>query len=305
MGLDSMTDSQMYDYQFSELSHDQEKEIARAFMGRIEWEMIVIAFTQFFVWCLVWYLVISSTIPLWLGFFISLISTSFAYLPSHAGQHGHLSGSHKNLEWVNSFVGQISLIPLARSHELLKVLHMKHHAHTNDPEKDPDYFHTHVDSWFEAALRIHNQGSDDRIEKMVNDYSDKDPEFKKSIDRGSMVQLFIVLTQMVTAFFFPLETLFLWWLPLKIITSYLGLVFSREPHNGLGIGRHSDTRFWRNGLPRFVNHSMQIHIMHHMYPKICHHDEPKAIEALLPFMIAKNMPGADNIPEKISFNPLT
>ena len=140
---------------------------------------------------------------------------------------------------------------------------------------------------------------------MVNDYCDKDPEFKKSIDRGSMVQLFIVLTQMVTAFFFPLETLFLWWLPLKIITSYLGLVFSREPHNGLEIGRHSDTRFWRNGLPRFLNHSMQIHIMHHMYPKICHHDEPKAIEALRPFMIAKNMPGADIIPEKISFNPLT
>jgi beta-carotene hydroxylase len=180
MGLDSMTDSQMYDYKFSELSHDKEKEIARAFMGRIEWEMIVIAFTQFFIWCLVWYLVISSTIPLWLGFFISLISTSFAYLPSHAGQHGHLSGSHKNLEWVNSFVGQISLIPLARSHELLKVLHMKHHAHTNDPEKDPDYFHTHVDSWFEAALRVHNQGSDERIEKMVNEYCDKDPEFKKA-----------------------------------------------------------------------------------------------------------------------------
>ena len=30
MGLDSMTDSQMYDYQFSELSHDKEKEIALA-----------------------------------------------------------------------------------------------------------------------------------------------------------------------------------------------------------------------------------------------------------------------------------
>ena len=73
-----------------------------------------------------------------------------------------------------------------------------------------------------------------------------------------MVQLFIVLTQMVTAFFFPLETLFLWWLPLKIITSYLGLVFSREPHNGLEIGRHSDTRFWRNGLPRFLNHSCKF-----------------------------------------------
>ena len=85
-----MINSQEYDFHSTGLSHDKEKEIARSFMGRIEWEMILIAFTQFFAWCLTWYLVVSSTIPLWLGFFICLISTSFAYLPSHAGQHGHL-----------------------------------------------------------------------------------------------------------------------------------------------------------------------------------------------------------------------
>ena len=290
---------------YSEFSHEKEREIARSFMGRIEWEMIVIAFIQLFVWLTTWYLVVLSLIPLWAGFCIAVVSSSFAYLPSHAGQHGHLSGKYKNLDWLNSFVGQLSLIPLARSHEILKVLHMKHHAHTNNPDKDPDYFHTHVDSWIEAAFRIHNQSSDERVEKMVEDYSNEDPEFKLSLERGSKVQFSINLAQMVTAFFFPLETLFLWWLPLKIVTSYLGLVFSREPHNGLNPGRFNDTRFWRNGMPRFLNHSMQIHIMHHMYPKICHHDEPKAIEALRPFMIARNMPGSEDLPEKISFNPLT
>ena len=47
---------------------------------------------------------------------------------------------------------------------------------------------------------------------------------------------------------------------------------------------------------------MQIHVMHHMYPKICHFDEPKAIEALRPFMIAREIPGAHESPEKIRFN---
>jgi beta-carotene hydroxylase len=104
---------------------------------------------------------------------------------------------------------------------------------------------------------------------------------------------------------FPLETLFLWWLPRKFTVSYLGVIFSHMPHRDLPVGRHSDTRFWANGMSRFFNHSMQIHAMHHMYPKICHHDEPKAIEALRPFMIARGIPGAEKIPERITNNPLT
>ena len=86
---------------------------------------------------LAWHMVYGSSgiLPLWAGFILSTISTAFAYLPSHAGQHGHLSGKHKNLKWLNAFVGQISLIPLAQSHHILKAIHMKHHAHTNNPEK--------------------------------------------------------------------------------------------------------------------------------------------------------------------------
>jgi fatty acid desaturase len=48
---------------------------------------------------------------------------------------------------------------------------------------------------------------------------------------------------------------------------------------------------------------MQIHVMHHMYPRICHFDEPKAIEALKPFMVARGIPGAEKIPERLRFNP--
>jgi len=50
---------------------------------------------------------------------------------------------------------------------------------------------------------------------------------------------------------------------------------------------------------------MQIHTMHHMYPRICHYDEAKAIEALKPFMIERGMPGAEYIPERLRWNPVT
>ena len=87
--------------------------------------------------------------------------------------------------------------------------------------------------------------------------------------------------------------------------SYLGVVFSYLPHSGLDSGRYKDTRFWTNKIPRFLNHSMQIHSMHHMYPRICHYDEAKAIQALKPYMIERGIPGAEHIPDKLRWNPVT
>ena len=288
-----------------DLSIDAERKLARTLMGRIEWEMILIGLGQLSVWITTWALVINAVIPLWAGFLISTISTMSAYLPSHAGQHGHLSGKNKNLKWVNYIVGQLSLIPLSQSHDILKATHLKHHAYTNDPEKDPDYFHTHVDSWWDSAVAINFQtGVDGKLAKIVEKLAIEDPKFGEAMERGGNVALGFLMANMILAVLFPLETLLLWWLPRKIATSYLGIVFSHMPHKGLTIGRYKDTKFWTNGIPRFFNHSMQIHVMHHMYPNICHFDEPKAIELLRPFMIARGIPGAEDSPEKIRFNPM-
>ncbi len=286
------------------LSIEEERKVARTFMGRIEWEMIIIGLGQVIVWVATWSLVINNLIPLWSGFIITTISTACSYLPSHAGQHGHLSGKYKNLRWLNDVVGQISLIPLAQSHDILKATHMKHHAHTNDPERDPDYRHTHVDNWFQSAIQIQNQTGEGGLIEIVEKLSEEDPKFAKALERGSLVSSLFFFAQMFVVVIYPLEALFLWWIPRKLATSYLGIIFSHEPHKNLPVGRYKDSRFWSNAMPRYFNHSMQIHVMHHMYPSICHYDEPKAIEALKPFMIARGIPGAEEVPDKIKLNPL-
>jgi len=287
-----------------DLSIEEERKVARTFMGRIEWEMIVIGLGQFIVWVVTWSLVVNNLIPLWAGFVITTISTACAYLPSHAGQHGHLSGKHKHLKWLDTVVGQISLIPLAQSHHILKATHMKHHAHTNDPKKDPDYRHTHVDNWLQSAIQIQNQTGEGGLIEVVEKLSKEDSKFARALETGGLVGFLFFFAQMAVAVIYPLETLLLWWIPRKLAVSYLGIIFSYEPHKNLPIGRYKDSRFWSNGMPRFLNHSMQIHVMHHMYPNICHFDEPKAVEALLPFMIERGIPGADKVPERVKLNSL-
>ena len=79
--------------------------------------------------------------------------------------------------------------------------------------------------------------------------------------------------QLLLVILFPLETLFLWFLPRKIGTFYTALYFSWYPHYGLGIGRYKDSMFWVNYLPRYFTHSMQLHFVHRLHPNIGHWSE--------------------------------
>ena len=289
-----------------DLSIEAEREVARTFMGRIEWEMILIGLGQFSIWVVTWVLVVNAIIPLFVGFLIALFTACNAYLPSHAGQHGHLSGGRKNLQWLDFWVGQISVIPLAQSHDALKATHLKHHAHTNDPDNDPDFFHGNANSWLGAVRNVNVSYNDDGpAMKSIGKHMEEDPKFKAALEKGGAWTLLFYFVQIFMAILYPLETLLLWWIPKRVATSYLGVVFSYLPHSGLGSGRYKDTRFWTNKIPRFLNHSMQIHSMHHMYPRICHYDEAKAIQALKPYMIARGIPGAEHIPDKLRWNPVT
>ena len=289
-----------------DLSIEAEREVARTFMGRIEWEMILIGLGQFTIWVVTWVLVVNAIIPLIVGFLIALFTACNAYLPSHAGQHGHLSGGRKNLQWLDFWVGQISVIPLAQSHDALKATHLKHHAHTNDPDNDPDFFHGNANTWLGAVRNVNVSYNDDGpAMKSIGKHMEEDPKFKAALEKGGAWTLLFYFVQIFMAILYPLETLLLWWIPKRVATSYLGVVFSCLPHSGLGSGRYKDTRFWTNKIPRFLNHSMQIHSMHHMYPRICHYDEAKAIQALKPYMIARGIPGAEHIPDKLRWNPVT
>ena len=290
----------------SDLSIEAERKVAITFMGRIEWEMIVIGLGQFTLWIATWVLVIVGTIPLYVGFLLALFTACNAYLPSHAGQHSHLSGGKKNLQWLDYWIGQISLIQLTQPHEILKATHLKHHAHTNDPDNDPDFFHGNAKNWWEAAVSANvAYNNDGPAMKVISKHIEDDPKFKKALEKGGSWVFLFFFAQIILAILYPIETFLLWWVPKRFAASYLGIVFSYYPHSGLDKGRYKNTRFWTNRMPRFLNHSMQIHNMHHMYPRICHYDEAKAIEALKPFMIERGMPGAEYIPEKLRWNPVT
>ena len=285
-----------------EFSFEKEKAIAKSLSQRFQWEMIAIGIGQATIFLSLWPLTLMGFIPLWAGFLIATLCACLAYLPSHEAQHGNYSRGNPKKRWIDSLVGNFTLITLIYPYEILRVTHMKHHAYTNHPEKDPDYDNQHASSVAKLAIQVLDGTSVDYSK--YEEVFAEDAAFQKGFKKGALIGLTYRAVLMIAVFLLPLHTLFLWWLPAKLGTVYTTTFFSWYPHLKTEQGRYKDTRFWQHWMPRYINHSMQLHFIHHLHPSIGHFDEPKAIEALRPFLIARGVPGAEEIPQKIQYNPL-
>ena len=285
-----------------EFSFEKEKAIAKSLSQRFQWEMIAIGIGQATIFLSLWPLTLMGFIPLWAGFLIATLCACLAYLPSHEAQHGNYSRGNPKKRWIDSLVGNFTLITLIYPYEILRVTHMKHHAYTNHPEKDPDYDNQHASSVAKLAIQVLDGTSVDYSK--YEEVFAEDAAFQKGFKKGALIGLTYRAVLMIAVFLLPLHTLFLWWLPAKLGTVYTTTFFSWYPHLKTEQGRYKDTRFWQHWMPRYINHSMQLHFIHHLHPSIGHFDEPKAIEALKPFLVARGVPGAEDIPERVTYNPL-
>lgn len=110
---------------------------AKNYMGAVAWPTIVLGLMIPLAYLCTPLLVISGSLPLPLGLLLMSIFTYAAYTVLHEAVHGSISGSHKELRWLNEMLGYMAawvlMIPLTgHRHE-----HLAHHRHTND-EDDPD-----------------------------------------------------------------------------------------------------------------------------------------------------------------------
>jgi len=60
-------------------------------------------------------------------------------LTSHEAMHSNLGRPGSKTRWINEWVGQVSTIPIVFPFSMARLMHLEHHYHCNDPEKDPDY----------------------------------------------------------------------------------------------------------------------------------------------------------------------
>jgi beta-carotene hydroxylase len=267
-----------------------EFEIARKYIGGTPWRIVAWGLGNFAVWVALWPLVITGMLPLWAGFLLATLSITLSYLPSHEAQHSNIARPGSRLRWLNELVGHVSTIHLVFPYKVGRLTHLEHHAHTNNPELDPDYSVT-AETWWKSVLNS--------VRSRINrDKVGGNAAYGKAVDRiGGKAASDAKLEALALNLFYwgflavmawsgyALEALLLWWLPRHIGLTYIQLLLSWAPHHpGDKTGRYKDTRAFRYFLGNYGALGMEYHIIHHLHPSIPLHKNMPAYREMKPIL---------------------
>ena len=248
----------------------EEQAIAHKYLGRVPWEMVAWGLGNFCLWLALWPLTIAGVLPLWAGFLLATFCVTVSYLPSHEAQHSIIAAEGTRLRWLNELVGHVSLIPLVLPYRIAWITHRQHHAHANDPERDPDIGNKGR-TWWQSiwnGIKVRQPGAKGAYKTVIR--ASDDPELQRAMIEGFALG---ASHYMILAAFawsgYALEAALLWWLPRHIGTSYIQLFLSWAPHYPMEqTGRYRDTRAWRSPVGTILSLGMEYHIVHHLYPRI-------------------------------------
>jgi len=117
-----------------------ENEIAKKYWGSFQ-PRIVLTFLAFAIgWSVVLYLGLTGAVSLWVGLVLNTFFAATFYMPMHEAVHKNIWGKATRARWGEDFIGSLCSIPLLIPFTSHRGGHMRHHAYTNDPKRDPDHF---------------------------------------------------------------------------------------------------------------------------------------------------------------------
>lgn len=268
-----------------------------AFASRLVLEFV----RDFGAWLAVIVLAVFGAIPLWLGCLANGWLAYLSYMTLHEATHGNISGGRADLRWVDDVIGSLSAIPLWFSYRAHRISHMKHHAHTNDPTRDPDHFiggpfpqvvlKWLLLSFFQLAVPLLSLVPGGTRLLPASMYREDGgpmftPEELAHSRRFNRLCAAVFLALSLAGFFW--EALLLWYLPSRIGFFIVLVVFAWLPHHPHAErGRYRDTRITLFPGGTLLIRGQNHHLLHHLFPRVPHYHLPALFRELRPVLEAQ------------------
>lgn len=272
------------------MSISDERAIAQQYIGAFPWFMVIWGLGGFLLWVALWPLAHTGVMPLWLGCIIATVIMCGCYLPTHEAQHGNIGRPNSSLRWLNELVGHVSVFPIVFPYRLHRAIHLKHHAHSNDPVRDPDMYMKADTIWGAAKnawLSKQPGHSGALTDNVLADNPNKD---QLMIEAILVTRLALLLAAVLAWSGFALEVLMLWWIPRQIAGIYTPVTLSWAPHHPMTeTGRYRDTRSWKSPVGTILTLGMEYHLVHHLFPAIPLNKTPAAYRKLKPLLEAEGV----------------
>ena len=226
-----------------------------------------------------WGLLIASTaaslagaMPLWLG---CIANTVILYLLAHINHeaiHRNISAGNPRLRWLNEVIGHFGSFWFFLPFLAFKVVHLAHHAATNDREEDADLWVDHKNPVmvFLACSTI-LVGYEFQLWKLAREGRLKR---RSVISIYAQRALYIAMVAGAAAMGYGLEAIMLWVLPGLLVMPFLAFFFAyivHYPHRSTDVHKASNVLLappWLQPLVTAVFVFQNYHLVHHLNPRI-------------------------------------
>jgi beta-carotene hydroxylase len=281
----------------------EERAQASPYWGKVE-PRIILTFLFFSAaWIAVIVLGVNGSIPLWLGLILNTVIASTFYMPMHEATHGNIWGRTTSGKWIEDLIGMLCAIPLGFSYKAHRSSHMRHHAHTNDPLKDPDFhtagpMHTVLKSWYGQVMLatfLPVFAFVPAARKLLPAAMLVMMRAETGSRKAGLIQLrfwFLTHAFLVLAILtgYGWQALMLWYLPARLQALWLLTIFAWYPHHpATKVGRYVDTRVAVFPGSRWLIRGHDHHAVHHLFPRVPHYRLRKLWADIADDMVAKGM----------------
>ena len=217
-----------------------------------------------------WALVLSAHIPLWLGCILNCTAYYYLFAPLHDGLHRALS-TNPIINEVIATIPMLVIVGMPSGVGFARMFHTQHHIQCGHPQLDPD---------LEISSNPKNAFSTWFI--WGSQYFAYYEKYKESIPALSFryirLQMALVLILASTGlYFFPLQLLFLWIVPVLFMAWMIALVFSYLPHHAhkhvpsedsMSLYQTTCNRIGWEWLLTPLMQYQNYHLAHHLYPLV-------------------------------------
>lgn len=213
---------------------------------------------------------------------ICSVLTYASFTVMHDAGHGSIVRMGSRLKPLESFLGWLSSIPMLYApYRYFTYMHAQHHAFTNDPDRDPDYFSC-GEKWYQILANIFlitGQYAKIAATKLHSHKGMRDTYF------STIVYFVLMISTLVwfSVIGYGAEVLFLAVIPNIISAVFTYLFFDYIPHHPhKSRDRYKDTRIFPSRILNILLLGQNYHLIHHMYPRLPWYKYKGVYEKILP-----------------------
>ncbi len=168
----------------------------------------------------------TGTIPMSVGLLVNTLCSYLAYTVLHEASHGLVSTNRTLIDMIGR-VG-FMLVTLTRFFRAYRFLHMTHHRHTNDRDRDPDYFCGQGHAWTLPLRWMFMDSAYVSTYFRPGCYSSRPLGEKIEFWLAMLLGVAIVAVMVVMDWMLPFLLLYL--IPTRVSLFFLAITFDYLPH---------------------------------------------------------------------------